>query len=52
MRILEGVFTEINKSNTGGRIYPQSIFDREYHLKIRKMRASRRRSRIMRLFIK
>jgi hypothetical protein len=52
MRILEGVFIEANKLNSGSRIYPQSIFDREYHLKIRKMRASRRRSRIMNLFIK
>jgi len=48
---LEGIFTELNKSNSG-RIYPESIYGREYHLKIKKMRASRRRSRIMRLFIK
>jgi hypothetical protein len=51
MRILEGIFTEVNKSNSG-RIYPQTIYDREYNLKIKKMRASRRRSRIIRLFIK
>ncbi len=50
--ILEGVFAKTKDMTHNGRIYPQSIFDREYRLKIRKIRASRRRTRIMRLFIK
>lgn len=50
--ILEGVLAKTKDMTHSGRIYPQSIFDREYKLKIRKMRASRRRSVIMNLFIK
>jgi hypothetical protein len=51
MVILEGLIEKITDRSYSGRIYPQSVFDREYHLKIRKMRASRRRSRIIKLFI-
>jgi hypothetical protein len=52
MVILEGVFSKTTDKSYSSRIYPESIFDREYRLKIRKMRSSRRRARIMRLFIK
>ena len=52
MVILEGVFSKTTDRSYSGRIYPQSIFDREYQLKVRKMRSSRRRYKIMNLFIK
>jgi len=52
MRILEGLITKTTDKSHSGRIYPQEIFDREYHLMVRKIRSSRRRSRIMNLFIK
>jgi hypothetical protein len=52
MRILEGVFSKTADKSYSGRIYPQSIFDREYHLMVKKMRSSRRISKIMNLFIK
>jgi hypothetical protein len=52
MRILEGLITKTTDKSHSGRIYPQEIFDREYRLTIKKMRASTRISKIMNLFIK
>jgi uncharacterized protein YaiI (UPF0178 family) len=48
--ILEGVFTKTKEMTHNGRIYPESMF--HYHLMVRKMRSSKRRSKIMNLFIK
>jgi hypothetical protein len=49
MKILEGLFAKTTGKSYSGRIYPESIF--HYHL-VRKMRSSRRISKIMNLFIK
>jgi hypothetical protein len=48
--ILEGVFTKTKEMTHSGRIYPESMF--HYHLMVRKIRTSRRISKIMNLFIK
>ena len=49
MKILEGLFTKTTDKSYSGRIYPESMF--HYHLMVKKMRSSRRRSRIIKLFI-
>ena len=50
MKILEGLFTKATDKSYSGRIYPESVF--HYHLMVKKMRSSRRISKIMNLFIK